>query len=243
MGLMIESNARFVGREEIAQVPTPIGTVSWKPVPHMEVIDAVGDVVNARGWRILDEQYGLARDGQKLFGVMRINRSSSPEWSRCIGIRNSHDRTIAVGLSAGLSVHVCSNLCFGGSTVLKRRHTSRIELNGLVLEAVNALELEFLTLENVAEELKIDELNDDEVRASLVVAAERQAIPSCDILSVWKEFKHPRHEEFAEPTRWSLLNAFTETAKKYSPARADLCYRGLTRLFGLDGREAILWRK
>ena len=57
MGLMIESNARFVGRDEIAQVPTPIGTISWKPVPHMEVIDAVGDVVNARGWRILDEQY------------------------------------------------------------------------------------------------------------------------------------------------------------------------------------------
>lgn len=78
MGLMIESNARFVGREEIAQVPTPIGTISWKPVPHLEVIDAVSDVVNARGWRILDEQYGLARDGQKLFGVMRINRSSSP---------------------------------------------------------------------------------------------------------------------------------------------------------------------
>ena len=175
--------------------------------------------------------------------MIRINKSSSMEWSRCIGIRNSHDRTIAVGLSAGISVHVCSNLCFGGSTVLKRRHTSRIELNGLVLEAVNALELEFLTLENVAEELKINELNDDEVRASLVVAAERQAIPSCDILSVWKEFKHPRYEEFAEPTRWSLLNAFTETAKKYSPARADQCYRSLTRLFGLDGKAAELWQK
>ena len=76
-----------------------------------------------------------------------------------------------------------------------------------------------------------------------ICTAERQAIPSCDILTVWKEFKHPRHEEFSEPTRWSLLNAFTETAKKYSPARADLCYRGLTRLFGLDGREAVLWRK
>ena len=56
MGLMIESNARFVGREEIAQVPTPIGTVSWKPVPHMEVIDAVGDVVNARGCRSYADQ-------------------------------------------------------------------------------------------------------------------------------------------------------------------------------------------
>ena len=241
MGLTM-CEGKFVGRDEIAMVPTPTATVSWKPVPHSEVIDAVTDVVKAHRWTILDEQYGLARDGQRMFGMIRINKSSSMEWSRCIGIRNSHDRTIAVGLSAGISVHVCSNLCFGGSTVLKRRHTSRIELNGLVLEAVNALELEFLTLENVAEELKIDELNDDEVRASLVVAAERQAIPSCDILSVWKEFKRLRHEEFAEPTRWSLLNSFTETAKKYSPARADQCYRSLTRLFGLDGKPAELWK-
>ena len=242
MGLTM-CEGKFVGRDEIALVPTPEATASWKPVPHSEVIDAVTDVVKAHRWTILDEQYGLARDGQRMFGMIRINKSSSMEWSRCIGIRNSHDRTIAVGLSAGISVHVCSNLCFGGSTVLKRRHTSRIELNGLVLEAVNALELEFLTLENVAEELKIDELNDDEVRASLVVAAERQAIPSCDILNVWKEFKHPQHEEFSEPTRWSLLNAFTETAKKYSPARADQCYRSLTRLFGLDGKAAELWQK
>ena len=49
------------------------------------------------------------------------------------------------------------------------------------------------------------------------------------------------HEEFAEPTRWSLLNAFTENAKKYSPGRADICHRGLTRLFGLDGNRSALW--
>ena len=60
--------------------------------------------------------------------------------------------------------------------------------------------------------------------------------------ALWNEFKHPRHEEFEEPTRWSLLNAFTETAKKYSPARADQCYRSLTRLFGLDGNLAKLWK-
>ena len=155
MGLMM-SEGKFVGRDEIALVPTPEATASWKPVPHSDVIDAVTEVVKAHNWQILEEQYGLARDGQRMFGVMRINRTSSTEWSRCIGIRNSHDRTLALGLSAGLSVRVCSNLMFGGSTILKRRHTSRIELNGLVLEAVNSLELEFLTLENVAEEFTND---------------------------------------------------------------------------------------
>ena len=242
MGLMIDSNARYVGRNEIAMVPTPAATASWKPVPHLDVIDAVTDVVKANNWTILEEQYGLARDGQKMFGVIRINKSSSLEWSRCIGIRNSHDRTLAVGLAAGITVCCCSNLAFGGSMVLKRRHTSRIELEGLVTEAIDALGNEFLTLETVAEDLKLQYVRDDAARAAIVKAAEAGAVNSCDIVPVFREFKSPSHPEFEEPTRWSLLNAFTENAKKYSPARADVCHRGLTRLFGLDGNPPTLWK-
>ena len=241
MGLMM-SEGKFVGRDEIALVPTPEATASWKPVPHVDVIDAVTDVVKAHNWQILDEQYGLARDGQRMFGFLRINRTSSAEWSRCIGIRNSHDRTLAVGLAAGLSVICCSNLCLGGSMVLKRRHTCRIELNGLVVEAIDALEDDFLTLENVAEDLKIQYVREDAARIAIVKAAEAGAVNSSDILPIFQEFKAPRHEEFSDPTRWSLLNAFTENAKKYSPARADVCYRGLTRLFGLDGQPPTLWK-
>ena len=47
MGLMM-SEGKFVGRDEIALVPTPEATASWKPVPHSEVIDAVTDVVARR---------------------------------------------------------------------------------------------------------------------------------------------------------------------------------------------------
>jgi len=241
MGLSM-SEGKFVGRNEIAAVPTPQGTASWHPVPHTDVIDAVTDVVKAHDWQILDEQYGLARDGQRLFGVMRVNRSSSPEWSRCIGIRNSHDQSISVGLAAGISVMCCSNLAFGGTMVLKRRHTSRIELNDLVVEAVDELEMEFLNLETVSEGLKCHEVKPDEARSILVRAAEIKAINSCDIVPIFREFQKPSHEEFTEPTRWSLLNAFTEYSKKYSPGRADICHRGLTRLFGLDGNRAELWR-
>ena len=241
MNLMM-SEGKYVGRNEIATVPTPEGTTSWKPVPHMDVIDAVTEAVKAKNWQILDEQYGLARDGQRMFGVMRINNSRSREWSRCIGIRNSHDQSLSVGLAAGISVMCCSNLAFGGAMVLKRRHTSRIELGNLVLTAVDELEMEFLNLETVSEDLKLHEVRADEARAVIVRAAEVGAVNSCDIVPIFREFQKPRHEEFAEPTRWSLLNAFTEHAKKYSPGRADACYRGLTRLFGLDGNRPELWR-
>ena len=177
-----------------------------------------------------------------MFGIMRINKSSSPEWSRCIGIRNSHDQSLSVGLAAGISVMCCSNLAFGGTMVLKRRHTSRIELGDLVVSAVEELELEFQNLETVSEDLKLHEVRPDEARAVIVRAAEVSAINSCDIVPIFWEFQHPCHEEFAEPTRWSLLNAFTEHAKKYSPGRADICYRRLTTLFGLDGNRSELWR-
>ena len=241
MGLCM-CEGKFVDRNEVALVETPTGTDSWKPVPHIEVIEAVSQVVKAHDWTITEEQFGLAREGQKLFGVMKINKSSSTDWTRCIGLRNSHDKSFSVGLSAGISVMVCSNMAFGGTMVIKRRHTSRIELTQLVDVAVNELENEFLILETVCEDLKVQYLkNDDEVRSRIVRAAEIGAINSSDILPVFQEFKHPQHEEFLEPTRWSLLNAFTETIKKYTPQRVDYSYSALNRAFGLDGNRPELW--
>ena len=82
--------------------------------------------------------------------------------------------------------------------------------------------------------MKLEMLSIDDARVVTVMAAEIKAIPSCDILEVLKEFKTPRHQEFSEPNKWSLYNSFTETAKKYSPARADYCYRRLAGLFGMN---------
>ena len=84
--------------------------------------------------------------------------------------------------------------------------------------------------------------NDDEARSRIVRAAELGAINSSDIIPVFKEFKNPRHEEFAEPTRRSLLNAFTETIKKYTPQRVDHAYSALNHCFGLDGKFPALWK-
>ena len=72
-------DGKFVSRNEVALVPTPEASESWKPVPHIDVIEAVSEVVQAHKWQILDENFGLARDGQKMFGVMRINKSKSTE--------------------------------------------------------------------------------------------------------------------------------------------------------------------
>ena len=147
-----------------------------------------------------------------------------------------------MGLSAGIVVLVCSNLAFGGTTVIKRKHTSRFELTDLIDRAVASLEDDFLMTETVCEDLKDIHLkDDDEARSSIVKAAELGVINSSDILPVYREFKSPSHVEFREPTRWSLLNSITEIVKKYTPQRVDHSYFALNRAFGLDGRPAAIF--
>ena len=44
MSNLCMGGGQFVDRAAVAEVITPNGTASWKPVPHIEVIDAVTDV-------------------------------------------------------------------------------------------------------------------------------------------------------------------------------------------------------
>ena len=41
MKLSMSGGGQFVDRSAVAEIVTPQGTASWKPVPHIEVIDAV----------------------------------------------------------------------------------------------------------------------------------------------------------------------------------------------------------
>ena len=240
MGLCLANPTdKFVDRDALALVPTPRPTQTWRPVPHIAVVDAVENAIASRGLTIESERFGLARDSQKMFGVITLANRSNPEWTRCIGIRNSHDQSFAAGICCGVSVLVCSNLCFGGEFVIKRRHTSRIDLASMVEETMDALTDGYLSFEERLLDLHDEPITDDQARLAIVKAAESGAIPSCDILAVFGEYLEPRHPEFRERTKWSLLNAFTEIAHKYTPARLDICNRRLTRFFALDGCPAI----
>jgi len=233
-GLMLCSGSRSITRDELAMIPTPLPTRTWRPVPHREVAELAVNESQRRGWNIVSEEYGLGSGDSKMFGVLRFSPHGRPDFSRALGIRNSHDKSIAVGITAGIVVQVCSNTAFGGEEVVHRKHTSGIELAGLMGGVFSHMETAFVRLERNADALKLRAISIDDARRIIVVAAEMKAIPSQDILQVLDEFRKPRHEEFKARTRWSLLNAFTEVAKKYSAPRFDLCQRKLSALFKLD---------
>lgn len=231
--LMLSHDNLRVNRDQLRFVPMPKSTMTHKPIPHFDVAEIIVDQAEDRGFSVISEEYGLNQSGTKMFGVLRFRPKGHPEFSRALGVRNSHDKTLALGLTVGVNILVCSNLCFGGETTIHRKHTSGIDISGLIPRAFDSLDIQYVKLENDIQELKAISLNLPQAKLLVVKAAERKAIPSCDILSVIEEFKRPRHEEFIDMTQWSLFNAFTELAKKYSPARADKCYRELGKLFGL----------
>lgn len=231
---LLLSNSRRVSREELRYVSTPRATSSWQPVPHYEFSELIVSECERRGYKITNEEYGLNSDGSKMFGVLRFHPEAHPEYSRALGMRNSHDKSLALGLVAGLSVLVCDNLCFGGATTLYRRHTSGIDIAEMLPLAFESISMQFRNLELRVADMHHEMLSIDQARLITVKAAEAKAIPSCDILPVLKDFTSPAHEEFMTPSAWSLYNAFTETAKKYSPMRAEYCYKSLGRLFRLE---------
>lgn len=232
--LMLHCGSERITREALRFVETPEITQSWHPVPHAEVANFIVNQALANGYSIEREEYGLNPSQSRMFGVIRFHPEGHPEHSRVLGFRNSHDKTFALGLTVGLRVLVCDNLCFGGEQTILRRHTKMIDIESFIPKAFAGLNEKFDRLELGYERLKNEIISDDAARLTVVKAAENNLIPSCDVVPILQEYRNPRHYEFREMTQWALYNAFSEIAKKYRPDRSYKCFRGLAAMFELQ---------
>ena len=59
-----------------------------------------------------------------------------------LGLRNSHDRSLPIGIAFGARVMVCDNLSMLADHVIKRKHTikAKKELPGLIQEIIQPLQ-------------------------------------------------------------------------------------------------------
>ena len=63
MGLIM-AEGRYVSGDEIARTDTPSSTQTWRPVPHIDVIEAVAEVIKAHDWSIEGEKFGPVNEGK-----------------------------------------------------------------------------------------------------------------------------------------------------------------------------------
>jgi hypothetical protein len=112
-------------KADLASVPVPDPTESYHPVPYGRFVEEVELHVPRFGLTIQSAQYALTR-GQ-MFGVLTCtNGHNARDYALAIGLRNSYDRSLSVGLVAGTRVFCCDNLAFSGEVQMHRKHTANV---------------------------------------------------------------------------------------------------------------------
>ncbi len=123
-------SSKIVTEAEVISVPAVPFTETFHPVHHREVIAVMKESIRQTGLEIVNSHYTLARDGMQFFAVWDLSEGNGEMcWS--IGIRNSMDKSLALGIVSGTRVFVCSNLAFSGDFIEFRKHTKGLDYDEL----------------------------------------------------------------------------------------------------------------
>ncbi len=123
---------------EVFNVPAVPYTKTFHPVHHGDVIRAIKEAIGVVGMEIVRSEYVLGQDGMRMFGVYDLSQGTS-ELSWSIGIRNSMNKSMSLGITAGTRVFVCENLCFSGEFLAFRKHTSGLDTDELAFLAYKSM--------------------------------------------------------------------------------------------------------
>lgn len=244
--LMLHAGAARATLDEVRNVPTPLATDTWQPVPHSVLIDGVISRLTDVGFEVTKDEHGIGKQGQIWFGVFDLApRNAGDEYGISVGLRNSHDRSIAAAAAMGSRVFVCDNLAISGEVRFVRKHTPEIlnDLPRLMDETVAKLStLERFMHLRIAH-YKESALDDRDAAHFLVRSINQGALPIQRMKATWNEWLRPTHEQFAPRNAWSLFNAFTESLKPTSfillPQRTQQLHLLMDKFVGTPTFETL----
>ena len=215
------AGANFADYNKVISIPVPTPTKTYSPISHKNVIDLIAYKANKMtGLEVANQQFVLGAKGNQMFGSVAL-RTGDDDRHALIGFANSYDKSLSLRIVSGASIMVCSNMCISGSDFASRRkHTTGIgsEIEGMIEDAIEASTDNYRKVAAQLDDWKARELNWTEGAETLgraffdgVLSPRQMSIAMGD----WKSAKEgkPRHQEFAEPTMYSLYNCMTEGLK------------------------------
>jgi hypothetical protein len=221
----------LITRQQLAAVPTPIGTATHRPIPHHEVVEALIETLGLRKIGVTAEEYAVSNDGMNMFGIMEIDQGM--QGARfALGLRNSNSKLFRLSVTVGYRVLVCANLAFSGDfTPVLAKHTKNFSIQNALSVGVDDMMRNFKPMVESVERWQQSQLTD--VSAKMIiyrafVEGELEAPRHLD-RKVHDLYFDPRFDDFRPRTMWSLSNAFTSAFKELEPIPA---YRATAKLAG-----------
>lgn len=168
-----------VSEAEVIAVPDVPFTRTFHPIHHREVIRGIKEALGFIGLEIINQEFVLAAEGKKMFSVWDLD-SGTPEMRYSIGIRNSMDRSMSLGITAGSRVLVCDNMAFSGEYLAVRKHTAGLtndELGFLAFKTMKQMVPRLRTFQNWHQSLRQYPLTEDAAKILLVEIMTNSVIP------------------------------------------------------------------
>jgi len=208
-----------IGRRELAQIAVPEATRTHRPVPHHEIVEALVETLSFRHIGVVGEEYAVSADGMKMFGVLDLE-TQMDGYRFAIGIRNSHDKSLRLGLTAGIRVFVCWNMAFSGDfTPVLAKHSKSFNLIDTLSVGVDRIQRNFEPMQRQVEGWRQMQITD--ARAKLIFYSAfvegKLDAPKSLLPEVHRLYFEPQYPEFSPRTMWSLSNSFTSALKGLDP--------------------------
>ena len=221
MTLLMHQGGDYCSLDDLRTIPLPKETRTYKPVSHYDLAVNLGEVSGGllRGYQLDKAQYGLAREGNQMFGIHTYRNGISSSMGLSIGFRNSYDKSMSVGIAIGASVFVCDNLALTGDIAIMRKHTANVwnDLEELTITTIYRSQHNFTKIVEDAEIMRGRYLSNDDAFRMIGLMYGNDIISPRQIPVVKREWLNPTQPDFEERNVWSLYNAVTESLKSSPP--------------------------
>lgn len=219
--ILMHRGGELVTRDQLDLIPVPEPTESYIPVSHYHLADKFLTISKdiLRDYILIGENYGIARQGNQLFAVLKF-KSDKSEMGLSIAFRNSYDKSMAIGLAIGASVFVCDNLALTGEIVVMKKHTKNVwvELEETAIATIYKSQKNYEQIVADAEAFKALSLENLEAFQLMGVLFGNNIISPRQMTVLKSEWLRPRYEQFRPRNMWSFYNAGTESLKSSPPA-------------------------
>lgn len=205
--LIAHCGTRKITREELALISPPQATRTHQPIAHDRIVTALVEALSFRHISVVREEYAVSPDGGKMFGVLDLNA----EWSGVrfsVGLRNSNDKSMRLGMTVGYRVTVCDNMMFKGDfTPVLFKHTRKLELLDVISVGVDRMQRSFAPLKEQIGAWRGQILSDDEARLAIYRAFLEERFPRMIMAEVHQHYFQPAHDEFRPAPASFLMQA------------------------------------
>src|SRR6266850_4444312 len=197
--LVVHRGGWEASKADLAAVSVPEPTESYHPVPYGRFVEEVELHVPRFGLHVQSSSFALAREGRQMFGVLTCtNGHNAGDYALAIGLRNSYDRSLSVGLVAGTRVFYCDNLAFSGEVAMTRKHTANVfrDLPDLIYRMLSQVTvLKARTDEEIAG-MKLLPMPPARAHHVMVAAIRAGISPASRLPKIIQAWDEPKHQEF-----------------------------------------------